>query len=105
GAVTSAPATSAQLSSHTYRSGLGTMLLDLRHTTFPADGTVRLRIAAGVRRTIVALPASTCVRVDVRYRVNTFVVGLGALVIGRTTVPFSGVTVFGRLYTPPRGDV
>jgi phage shock protein PspC (stress-responsive transcriptional regulator) len=105
GAVIDAPRTSAQLSATTYRSGLGTMLIDLRHTTLPAAGVVPLRIDAGVKRTIVALPAHECVGVDVHYNVNTFVAGVGALLTGRTTLPYSDVTVFGRLYASRSGDV
>ncbi len=98
GASTFAPARSAQLSARVYRSGLGTMLIDLRHTTFPADGVVPMRIEAGVKRTIVALPAHECVRVDLRYHVDTFVAAAGSLLAGRTS-PYSFVTLFGRLYT------
>jgi phage shock protein PspC (stress-responsive transcriptional regulator) len=104
GASTFAPSTSGQLSSRTYRSGLGTMLVDLRHTTFPSGGTVPLRIAAGVKRTIVALPAGQCVRVELDYHVNTFVAAAGALISGRTA-PYSYVTLFGRLYTQRNADI
>jgi hypothetical protein len=61
GDIVKRPDTSTELSTTTYRSGLGTMLIDLRHASFPAFGTVPLRIDAGVRRTIVALPAGECV--------------------------------------------
>ena len=44
------------------------MLIDLRRTAIP-DGNVPLRIDAGVRRTIVALPHDRCVNVDVHYHV------------------------------------
>ena len=104
-AATHAPATTAALSSTVYKSGLGSMLIDLRRTSFPAGGVVPLRIDAGVKRTIVALPATECVRVDVHYHVNTFLAGLGALMTGRATRPYSDVTVFGRLYTSRVGDV
>jgi phage shock protein PspC (stress-responsive transcriptional regulator) len=104
GASIVTPSTSAQLSSRTYRSGLGTLLLDLRHTTFPSGGTVPLHIAAGVKRTIVALPAGQCVRVELDYHVNTFVAAAGALIGGRAA-PYSYVTVFGRLYTQRNADI
>jgi phage shock protein PspC (stress-responsive transcriptional regulator) len=100
-----APGTSAQLQSTVYRSGLGEMLIDLRGTSFPATGTVNLRIRAGVKRTIVALPAGECVHVNLHYQVNPFLVGLGALLTGRSTLPYSAVDVFGRLYTPRTGTV
>lgn len=105
GTTTFAPRTNAELSSADYRSGLGTMLVDLRHTSFSTGAAVPLRIDAGVKRTIVALPANECVHVDIHYQVDTFLAGLGALLSGRTTLPYSDVTVFGRLYTPLAGDV
>jgi phage shock protein PspC (stress-responsive transcriptional regulator) len=99
-----APRTSAQLQT-VYRSGLGDMLIDLRGTSFPATSTVSLRIRAGVKRTIVALPAGECVHVNLHYHVDPFLVGLGALLTGRSTLPYSAVDVFGRLYTPRTGTV
>jgi phage shock protein PspC (stress-responsive transcriptional regulator) len=99
------PQTTAQLQSAVYRSGLGSMLIDLRSTSFPASGDAVLRIDGGVRRTIVALPAGECVGVDVRYHVDPFVARLGALLGGRSTIPYSGIQVFGRLYSPHNGEV
>ncbi len=96
GQSVSAPASARALP--TYRSGLGTLMIDLRHTTLPASGSVPLRIEAGVRRTIVALPFGRCVRVHVSYRVDTFAVGLATLFDSRRVVPFSDVVLFGRLY-------
>ena len=76
------------------------MLVDLRRTTFPAVGaTVTLRIDAGMRRTIVALPADRCVRVAVRYHVNPFAARLTALFTGRTAPLFSDLVLFGRLFS------
>jgi phage shock protein PspC (stress-responsive transcriptional regulator) len=97
GASGFAPRTVQQLSSTVYRSGLGTMLVDLRRTPFPAGGTIPMRIDAGVRRTIVALPDTTCVHVVVRYDVNPFAVRAGALLTGRRTI-FSDLVLFGRLF-------
>ena len=105
-AVTVAPADARAVSGHVYRSGLNTMLIDLRRTEMPATGTVPLQIAAGLRRTIVALPSQRCVRVVVHYDVNPFAVRLGALLTGHSLV-FSDAVIFGRLYsaggtlTPP----
>jgi phage shock protein PspC (stress-responsive transcriptional regulator) len=104
-ASTVVPATAQELTRHVYRSGLNTMLVDLRHTQLPATGTVPLHIAAGVRRTIVALPSQRCVRVIVHYHVNPFVVRLGALLTGHHRVVFSDEVVFGRLYASPVGTV
>jgi phage shock protein PspC (stress-responsive transcriptional regulator) len=106
GAVTVAPADARAITGHVYRSGLNTMLVDLRRTQLPATGTVPLQIAAGLRRTIVALPSQRCVRVVVHYDVNPFAVRLGALLTGHSLV-FSDAVIFGRLYsaagtvTPP----
>jgi phage shock protein PspC (stress-responsive transcriptional regulator) len=102
GSATIAPATGQELEHHLYRSGLNTMLVDLRRTPLPATGTVPLDIAAGLRRTIVALPSQRCVRVVVHYHVNPFAVRLGALLTGRALV-FSNAVVFGRLYPQSAG--
>jgi phage shock protein PspC (stress-responsive transcriptional regulator) len=96
GHAVDAPARLAVRGGATYRSGLGTMVIDLRRTQIPASGTVPLRIEAGVRRTIIALPADSCVRVRVSYHVDTFVAGLAALLSGRNSAPFSDLVVFGR---------
>jgi phage shock protein PspC (stress-responsive transcriptional regulator) len=105
GSSTASPATAQALAQHVYRSGLNTMLVDLRRTHLPASGTVPLRIAAGVRRTIVALPSQRCVRVVVHYHVNPFAVRLGALLTGHHRVVFSDAVIFGRLYASPEGRV
>lgn len=105
GLATTAPASAQVLSHKVYRSGLGSMLVDLRHTQLPASGTVPLHIAAGVRRTIVALPSGQCVRVVVHYNVNPFVLRLGALLTGHHRVLFSDAVVFGRLFTRSTGTI
>ena len=92
------PASAQAVSRHVFRSGLNTMLIDLRRTPLPTSGTVPLRIDAGVRRTIVALPASRCVRVVVHYDVDPFAVRMTALLTGRTRPIFSNLVAFGRLY-------
>jgi phage shock protein PspC (stress-responsive transcriptional regulator) len=93
-----APHTFRDVQATVYRSGLDTMLVDLRRTAFPANGTVPLRIDGGLRRTIVALPSDRCVRVAVQYHVNPFAARLTALLTGRTTPLFSNVVLFGRLF-------
>ena len=105
GSATVRPATARELERHVYRSGLNTMLVDLRHTALPATGTVPLPIAAGVRRTIVALPSQQCVRVIVHYDVNSFAVSLGSLLTGHHRVVFSDAVIFGRIYTVPKDTV
>ena len=100
-----APASAAAVSDHVYRSGLNTMLVDLRRTPLPTSGTIPLQIAAGMRRTIIALPADRCVRVLVHYHVDPFAVRMTALVTGRTSAIFSDLVAFGRLYGDATGVV
>jgi phage shock protein PspC (stress-responsive transcriptional regulator) len=80
----------------TYRSGLGTLLLDLRHTPLPKDGTLTLRIHAGIRRTIVALPTRECVNVVVDRHVDPFPVRAASLLTGREDQAFATLFLFGR---------
>lgn len=95
GASVARPATAAQVAHATYRSGFGTLLVDLRRTTLPASGTVTLRIDAGVKRTIVALPSDRCVRVVVRYDVHPFVRQLASLLSGTPAAIDYGLFLFG----------
>jgi phage shock protein PspC (stress-responsive transcriptional regulator) len=92
------PATATEVDRTVYRSGFGTMLIDLRHTKMPASGVVTLRIHAGLRRTIVALPTESCVRTVVQYDMHTFTGQLAALLSGRSVPPFPDVVLFGRLW-------
>jgi phage shock protein PspC (stress-responsive transcriptional regulator) len=85
---------SALTDTQVYRSGLGTMLIDLRRTTIP-EGDVPVRIDAGVRRTIVALPHDRCVKVHVDYHVTPFAGRVASFVSGRDRGLFSAVSVFG----------
>jgi phage shock protein PspC (stress-responsive transcriptional regulator) len=89
------PAPGRTFAGGSYRSGLGTLLVDLRRTPLPASGTVPLRIEAGVRRTIVALPHDRCVHVDVAFHVTPLLGQFAALVAGREDRPFSDLVVFG----------
>jgi phage shock protein PspC (stress-responsive transcriptional regulator) len=95
GALAEAPPTAADIPRDGYRSGLGHLLVDLRATALPASGRVPLRIDAGIRRTIVALPHDRCVHVDVRYHVVPFAARVAGTLTGRSDSPFSEVTVFG----------
>jgi phage shock protein PspC (stress-responsive transcriptional regulator) len=81
--IRAAPATFAQVPPLDYRSGLGTMLIDLRHTQFPARGNLNLRVRAGIRRTIVALPSNQCVHVHLNYVVHPFARRVADAVDGR----------------------
>jgi phage shock protein PspC (stress-responsive transcriptional regulator) len=98
-----APQSVADLPRGGYTSGLGTLLVDLRGTSFPARGDVSLRIDAGIRRTIVALPANRCVYVQVDYDVVPFAARVASVLTGRVT-PSSEVTLFGRIPDSRTGD-
>jgi phage shock protein PspC (stress-responsive transcriptional regulator) len=92
------PAALRATSEVTYRSGLGTMVVDLRHTELPTEGVVRLRIQGGVRRTIVALPADRCVPITLSYHVRPFISQLAAQLTGHAQ-PYAGIVVFGKVQT------
>ena len=91
-----APATVAAFPAHGYRTGLGTMLIDLRHTALPDAGVVRLRVDGGIRRTIVALPHDRCVQVAVGYDVHPFAARAATVLLGRNDTVFDDVVVFGE---------
>jgi phage shock protein PspC (stress-responsive transcriptional regulator) len=95
GALAEVPRTANDIPRGGYRSGLGHLLVDLRHTALPASGEVPLRIDAGIRRTVVALPHDRCVHVDVRYHVVPFAARVASTLSGRSDSPFSEVTLFG----------
>ncbi|MGH2863238.1 MAG: PspC domain-containing protein [Solirubrobacteraceae bacterium] len=93
------PRTYRAVDQSVYRSGFGTLLIDLRHTApLPADGRATLRIDAGLRRTIVALPTDQCVRVRINYDVHLLSAHLAALLTGRDETEFHDVVLFGRAY-------
>jgi hypothetical protein len=73
-------------------------MIDLRHTSLPTDGKTTLRIDAGLRRTIVALPSNECVRVRVNYDIHLFPAHLAALLSGRAETQFHDVMLFGIPY-------
>jgi phage shock protein PspC (stress-responsive transcriptional regulator) len=95
-----APARSSALSGAVYHSGLGTMLIDLRHTSLPTRGTVTLRIDAGLRRTVVALPSDRCVHMEVRAHIQPFLARVAAVLTGRSSELFSSIVLFGG-HPPP----
>ncbi len=100
GATVKRPATLATVSDTVFHSGFGTQLIDLRHTRLPRSGagSVTMRIDAGLRRTIVALPSDACVRVRVNYAIHPFAGQLATLVSGHQQPPFHGVVLFGHVY-------
>jgi phage shock protein C len=71
-----APRTLAELPDEGLHSGLGQLEVDLRRTALPASGRFGLRIDAGVRRTLVALPHDRCVHVEIRRLAVPFVLRL-----------------------------
>ena len=83
------------------RSGLRPLFVDLRRTALPAAGDVPLRIEAGVRRTIVALPHDRCVRVDVRYELRTFTSEAATVLAGGYGGPLSFGSSLSWDITPP----
>jgi phage shock protein PspC (stress-responsive transcriptional regulator) len=78
-----------------YKSGLGLLTFDLRRTRLPAAGTVHLKIDAGVRRTLVALPHDRCVHVRVDQHEMPVLLRAGALLLGRGSVNTPRATLFG----------
>jgi phage shock protein PspC (stress-responsive transcriptional regulator) len=98
------PVSYSALDHTTYSSGLGTLLIDLRHTPVPASGNTTLRIDAGLRRTIVALPSNRCVHVRVNYDIHLFPARLATLLTGRSETPFDAVVLFGRVYGAVRSS-
>ncbi|MBE2318199.1 PspC domain-containing protein [Solirubrobacter sp. CPCC 204708] len=92
--VTVEPRTSAELG--TYKSGLGLLTLDLRRTTFPASGRVEMRVEAGLRRTLVALPHDRCVHVEVQQRNPPLALRAGAVLLGEGNLASPTPIVFGQ---------
>jgi phage shock protein PspC (stress-responsive transcriptional regulator) len=99
GHVTVAPKALAPGGVATFRAGLGTLLVDLRHTALPATGTLDVRVQGGIRRTIVALPRDRCVHLELTYAIHPFWSQAASLVAGHG--PAAGVVVFGD-YLPGR---
>ena len=93
------PKTYRALRQTVYRSGFGTLLIDLRHTApIKVGENATLRIDAGLRRTIVALPTNACVRVRINYDIHLFPDHFAALLTGHFETPFHDVVLFGRPY-------
>jgi phage shock protein PspC (stress-responsive transcriptional regulator) len=93
GDVTVAPARSTQLAGARYSIGLGTLLVDLRTSTWPASGAVTLHIRGDLGRTIIALPTNRCIGVKISYDVHSSL--LHGLVDDFETENASPLTAFG----------
>jgi len=100
--VVAVPRDVAELPAGGFRTGVGSLLVDLRHTKLPASGTVPLRIDAGLRRTVVALPHDRCVHVVVRYRARSFTEAVSHLLGDESSAM---VTVYGRVAPGSSGTV
>ncbi len=92
---TVAPRTVAELPPR-LDSGLGLLTVDLRHTAFPHDGTVDLKIDAGVRRTLIALPHDRCIHVEVDQHPVPVALRLASAMLGHGTTVLPDLVVFGR---------
>jgi phage shock protein PspC (stress-responsive transcriptional regulator) len=93
---TYAPAAFSDMPAKGYESGLGTMVVDLRHTDLPS-GEDGIKIRGGLRRTIVALPHDRCVAVDIDYHVRPFAARAATFLTGDAD-PYQAMTVFGQQY-------
>jgi phage shock protein PspC (stress-responsive transcriptional regulator) len=91
--VTVAPRTEADL--RDYTSGLGMLTIDLRRTILPETGTIPLKIDAGVRRTLIALPHDRCVRVRVSQRQPPGLLRVGAALSGLEDLGYPTTVLFG----------
>ncbi len=100
-----APARIADIPARGYESGLGTMLIDLRATPLPASGAVHLKIRAGVRRTIVALPHDRCVHVRLHWSIDRVVAQAALLVTRRSYPSYENVSVLGRTRFEHAGEI
>ena len=98
-----APASVAEIPTGGYRTGLGTLLVDLRHTALPRSGDVALRLDGGVRRTIVALPHDRCVETRIAYDVHSFAARAATVLLGRNDTVFDDVVLFGQHYQGRQG--
>src|SRR4051812_9661548 len=82
---------------HVYKSGLGLLTFDLRRTQLPKSGTIGLKVDAGVRRTLVALPHGQCVHVQITQHDLPFLLRAGALLVGESNLARPTATLFGGL--------
>jgi len=94
------PRTLAELPRDRLTSGLGTLTLDLRRTALPVSGRIPLRIEAGVRRTLIALPHDRCVHVTVNQRDQPVALDFTRLVLGDTNSGQPSPQIFGQWQAP-----
>jgi phage shock protein PspC (stress-responsive transcriptional regulator) len=93
--VVLAPRVLSDLPQEGLRSGLGTLQVDLRHTQLPASGTIPLKIDAGVRRTLVALPHDRCVHVQVLRADVPLALRAGSALLGQPSPGTPDTILFG----------
>jgi len=78
-----------------YTSGLGLLTFDLRQTELPKSGTINLKVDAGVRRTLIALPHDRCVHVHIEEGETPPLLRMGALLVGRGNISTPQARLFG----------
>jgi phage shock protein PspC (stress-responsive transcriptional regulator) len=100
--VVLAPRVLSDLPQRELSSGLGTLSVDLRHTALPDSGTIPLRIDAGVRRTLVALPHDRCVRVQVLLASVPLALRAGSALLGQPSTSTPDAIVFGDWHSGSR---
>jgi phage shock protein PspC (stress-responsive transcriptional regulator) len=98
--VVLAPRTLAELPRDRLTSGLGTLTLDLRRTALPVSGGIPLRIEAGVRRTLIALPHDRCVHVSVNQRDQPLALDFARALVGDVSQGQPSPQIFGEWRTP-----
>jgi hypothetical protein len=94
--VVVAPGVVSELPAAGLTSGLGLLTVDLRRTALPGSGRIPLKIDAGVRRTLIALPHDRCVHVEVAQHETPLMLRLGATFLGESNLATPTPMVFGR---------
>jgi hypothetical protein len=105
GNIDVAPQNRSELDPAGYRTGLGSLFVDLRHYDWTDGTTVPLRISAGVGRSIVALPTNRCVAVRVHYDTHAGLLHGVADALGVDSEDSAGATVFGQSVGSGQGEV
>ena len=104
GDVSVVPADRSAIRDSGYRSGLGDILIDLRHYRFTPGSTTPVHVDAGLGRTVVALPHTECVAVRVVYSTHSSVLDAAARLVGVDNDGSPTVSVFGRPYAGGSGQ-
>ncbi len=105
GNIDVAPQNRSELDPAGYRTGLGSLFVDLRHYDWTDGTSVPLRISAGVGRSIVALPTNRCVAVRVHYDTHAGLLHGVADALGVDSDDSAGATVFGQSVGSGQGEI